>query len=733
MLPNDQLSSAWAFSHRRPARLITGLADKLGFACLFCSSLAWWGPLYWVTVAILPFDWSRQSTPFMRNFIAASLIASFAVILFGYWLELQTLKPRAAKGLPLVGSGSTYLAFGAWPTYGLGMPALSFGGLLLLAAAMQSHGSATHNDNLWYGVGMVCLGMLSLYWGKHPPKFGLNELPQPAGRPAQFNPQAEEEIKSSLMAEQGSAPIKGSNEAAQSEDYATPVHAAAPKINFSHIFGMHSVKDKLLEPGQLIVAERTMRAGTESPANGVLLFGEPGNGKTVFAEALAGELRVPIIQLTYGDVSSKWLGEMPRLISNCFAYAKLQAPCVFFIDEIDSFIRSRDAAGSNEESLKITNTLLTEIVNLRNFRVVLVGATNYLANLDAAAIREGRFDYKVEITPPDEEARIGIIGKGVAKHAQHLNVDRQVMLSVAKRWNGFSVSRLLAVVKALPRYAKDNHLTDIGHAQWMGALREVQGRSGRVPTDTKSLAELILDAPTREALNMVVSRLKDVERIESLGGTLPSGVLFFGPSGTGKTAAARALAKEVGWAFLSVSGPDLIADRERISKVYTEAKDIRPTLIFIDEADDALRNRQYSTTPDLTNRMLVLMDGTQEKVKDVVFIAATNHPDQIDPALLRAGRFTEKVEFTAPPTDQIPRYVSAWLKGKSVILEPGLDAWVIADLLEGQTIATIEGVLQYALNRSISLQLGQQTLVMTPEDLEAGMRIVLIETQAVEL
>jgi transitional endoplasmic reticulum ATPase len=516
------------------------------------------------------------------------------------------------------------------------------------------------------------------------------------------------------------------------EDYSTPVKAMQAKINFTNIFGMQAVKDKLLEPGQLIIAERLQRPGTESPANGILLHGEPGNGKTVFAEALAGELKVPFVQLTYGDVSSKWVGEMPRLISNCFAFAKQHAPCVFFIDEIDSFIRSRDAAGSNEESLKITNTLLTEIVNLRDSRVVLIGATNYLANLDGAAIREGRFDYKVEITPPDEEARIGIIEKGVAKHAQHLNVDRSAMLSVAKRWNGFSVSRLLAVVKALPRYAKDKNLTDIGHAEWMGTLREVQGRNGRVPKNTKSLAELILDASTREALNMVASRLKDVSRIESLGGTLPSGVLFHGPSGTGKTAAARALAKEVGWAFLAVSGPDLIADREKISKIYAEAKDIRPTLIFIDEADDALRNRQYSSTPDLTNRMLVLMDGAEEQVKDVVFIAATNNPEQIDPALLRAGRFTEKVGFMPPPSDQIPRFVSNWLKGKSVMLDARVDAWEIAGMLEGQTIANIEGVLQYALNRAISIQPGSAALVLTLEDVQAGIRIVLAEGENIE-
>lgn len=637
-----------------------------------------------------------NNAPGVRKFIAVSFAVCLVWCILALWIEVERAVPRADRSYPLVGPCNPEVM--RWLAYDI----LAFAGLLSL--------NARHPIDWWYVGLMFAMGSFGFLYSKYPPAYG--HVPYD-GHNEHFRAQYTQQVSATT--------------ADNTPDYATPVAAQTPRTTFANIFGMQAIKDKLLEPAKLILAERNSNGKAEPPANGILLHGEPGNGKTVFAEALAGELNVPYVSLTYGDVSSKWLGEMPRLISNCFIFAKLRAPCVMLIDEIDSFIRSRDTAGNSEEGLKITNTLLTEIVNLRNHRVVLLGATNYLANLDAAAIREGRFDYKIEITPPDEEARIGILQKGVAKHAQHLKVDQEALLSVAKRWNGFSVSRLLAVVKALPRYARDHNLADIGHDAWMGTLREVQGRNGRVPKNTKSLSELVLDVPTREALEMVGSRLKDVARIESLGGTLPSGMLFHGPSGTGKTAAACALAKEVGWAFLSVAGPDLMADREKISKLYAEAKDIRPCIIFIDEADDALRNRQYSNTPDLTNRMLALMDGTDEKVKDVVFIAATNHPDQIDPALLRAGRFTEKVEFAPPPRDQIPRFVSNWIKGKKVMLDVGLDVFQITTLLEGQTIANIEGVLQYALNRAISRKTGQKPVVLSLEDVTAGARIVLSE------
>jgi transitional endoplasmic reticulum ATPase len=261
----------------------------------------------------------------------------------------------------------------------------------------------------------------------------------------------------------------------------------------------------------------------------------------------------------------------------------------------------------------------------------------------------------------------------------------------------------------------------------MGALRLVQGRAGRVPKDTKSLSDLVFRDETREALTMVLNRLRNAHHIEELGGTLPRGVMFHGLSGAGKTAAARALAKDAGWAFLSCAGPDLVADRKKLQAVFDEAADIRPTLLFIDEADDLLRNRQYSSTSDLCNKLLTLMDGVEGPVKDVVIIAATNNPDQVDPALLRAGRFTEKVEFLAPPDAEIPRYIARWVKAKRIALADGLDAFDIAEMLKGQTIANVEGVLQYALNRAIHSHAGPDAVIMRQADMEAAVRVVLPE------
>lgn len=712
--------SSWSNSTVWYAPLLMWLHEKLYFALSFPVMFSWLAVAYWATLANIPF--LEDSLPAVRTFSVRLFFALALGILVSHWLALQLHVPRADKEYPVLTDRytvSTVLwgrGFDGNYLLGLALPAICFGLLLMFFPHIEpKRGDLSHVGT---GVSLVVLGLVCIYLDRFPPTFGLNVPSENEFRWALASWQAEQERQMQPRNAPAAPPT--------AEDYATPVGAKRASLDFAGIFGMKAVKDKLLEPARQVIAERL--AGQEAPGNGILLHGEPGNGKTVFAEALAGELGVPFIQMTYGDVSSKWLGEMPRVLGNCFAYAKRNAPCVLFIDEIDSFITSRDAGTNNAEDLKVTNTLLTEIVELRKHKVVLVGATNYLARLDAAAIREGRFDYKVEVTPPDDVARVGLLRQGVDKYARLLAVDDAAMLSVAKRWTGFSVSRLLAVTKVLPSYAKERGIDAIGFEEWMGALREVQGRNGRVPKDTKALTELVLQPDTREAIEMVARRLKDAHRVETLGGTLPTGVLFSGPSGTGKTAAARALAKEAGWAFLSVAGPDLVADRGRLDKLYAEAKDIRPTLVFIDEADQVLRNRQYSATPDVCNKLLVLMDGAEERVKDVVILAATNHPDQIDPALLRAGRFTEKVEFAPPPQSEIPRFVAAWLKAKKVGLSPELGVFEVAGVLQGQTIANIEGALQYAVNRVIAKHDGASSLVLAMDDLEAAARVVLAES-----
>jgi transitional endoplasmic reticulum ATPase len=499
------------------------------------------------------------------------------------------------------------------------------------------------------------------------------------------------------------------------------------RFNFGNIYGNTELKQRLLEAGKSVIRPRKQG---EEPRNGILLDGKPGNGKTAMAEALAGELDLPLFTLTHSDVASQWVGERTVSVRNAFNQAIQNQPCVFFIDEIDSFLSSRGSeAHDQKEDRDVVNSLLTLLVDIREHKVVVMAATNYADKLDAAAVREGRFDFKVEVTPPDEEARIGLLTHGLNKRIPKIRTTADTIKSVAQRWNGYSVKRILAVTEELPSYIAEQEkngrvVEELVFEDFMAALRRIQGHKGARPENVKPMSELVLPEVTREAMTMLAGRLRDPQRVERLGGTLPSGVLFYGPPGTGKTVACKALAKEVGWAFLIATGPDLARDPKALEKLYNKAADLRPAIIFIDEADDLVRSREYSNYTEATNKLLTLMDGVDDRIKDVVWVAATNHYDQIDPALLRGGRFTEKVQFVRPDADQLEVHIQKWVEARKVKLEGDVTPLVITQMLGDQSIANAEAVMQSALNRAISMSASDEVCI-SAVDVERAVTTVL--------
>jgi transitional endoplasmic reticulum ATPase len=113
-----------------------------------------------------------------------------------------------------------------------------------------------------------------------------------------------------------------------------------------------------------------------------------------------------------------------------------------------------------------------------------------------------------------------------------------------------------------------------------------------------------------------------------------------------------------------------------------------------------LGDRQYSAVKNITNKLLTVMEGVGGKVPDLLFIAATNHPSTMDVAVLRGGRFTEKVEFTPPSDEDVRAYVEAWLAGKGWML--AAECGDVIEAVSGQSIANITAMLQAAINLTIA-------------------------------
>ncbi len=185
-----------------------------------------------------------------------------------------------------------------------------------------------------------------------------------------------------------------------------------PKVGWSDIGGLGEAQEKLKEGVELPLRNpQAFRRLGIRPAKGFLLYGPPGTGKTLLAKAVAKEAEANFISIKSSDLLSKWYGESEQQISRLFARARQVAPCVVFIDEIDSLVPARGSGDAEPQvTARVVNTILAEMDGLEDLQsVVVIGATNRPTLVDPALLRPGRFDELVYVGTPDEAGREHIL------------------------------------------------------------------------------------------------------------------------------------------------------------------------------------------------------------------------------------------------------------------------------------------------------------------------------------
>lgn len=413
-----------------------------------------------------------------------------------------------------------------------------------------------------------------------------------------------------------------------------------PKAGFDGMVGMAGFKTELLKNIQPF-RDYAAGKGVVSDTNGFLLSGPSGNGKTTIAELIAGELGLPFVKLGCQDLTSKWVNESPAVLKDLFRQAA-QQPCVVFFDEFDGVAMSRGNANMHDEDRKMVTALLAEIDNARQLRIVLIAATNFAERLDSAIARDGRFDFRIEVPYPDQEAREAIL-HGMLKKFDVAAKDATVH-HVAELWVRRSIAFIESTVKRLRDNGKGIKGATATVEDFKQASREASRRASAIPNFGAKLSEIALTSEVRRETDSLVYRLRHWEDITERGGEPPSGVLLYGPPGTGKTNLVRALARELEyWHVFEVNASDVLQDPRKFRDTMDLASNHRPAIIFIDEADELLRDRTLSNAAGATNEILKAMDGMMGKIPEIVFMAATNNAEIIDGAALRGGRFAEKI------------------------------------------------------------------------------------------
>ena len=210
-----------------------------------------------------------------------------------------------------------------------------------------------------------------------------------------------------------------------------------------------------------------------------------------------------------------------------------------------------------------------------------------------------------------------------------------------------------------------------------------------------------LEEAKEKIREMVELPLKHPELFRHLGIEPPKGVLLYGPPGTGKTLLAKAVANESGAYFIAINGPEIMSkyygeSEQRLREVFEEAQKNAPAIIFIDEID-AIAPRREAVTGEVERRvvaqLLALMDGLKERGQ-VIVIAATNRPNDIDPALRRPGRFDREIAFPVP--DKRARREILQVHTRNMPLADDVDLDEIAELTHGYTGADLAALCREA-------------------------------------
>lgn len=206
----------------------------------------------------------------------------------------------------------------------------------------------------------------------------------------------------------------------------------------------------------------------------------------------------------------------------------------------------------------------------------------------------------------------------------------------------------------------------------------------------------------------VIEPLHNPEEYHRYGVTIPNGMLLYGPPGCGKTFFAKHFAEEVGFNFMCITPATLKsryvnATQENIAKMFKEAEENAPTVIFIDEMNELVPNRDDGNVHEMSrsavNEMLAQMDRTGEK--GVFIIGATNYPNIIDPAILRAGRLDKKYYIGVPDIDARKALFKLYLERRPY--DFGLDHQLLADMTQGYVSADIQLIVNDASRNALRL------------------------------
>ncbi len=511
-----------------------------------------------------------------------------------------------------------------------------------------------------------------------------------------------------------------------------------PKLRFIDVANMEDVKDKvtnsIINP---LVKPEIARKYKKKVGGGAILYGPPGCGKTYIARATAGECDATFFNIKVTDILSSEIGDPEKNLKYVFERAYQNTPAIVFFDEIDALAPRRESAGI---SRTLVNQFLSELDGFKDREGVMVlASTNTPWDVDPALRRAGRLTDQIYVPPPGKDVREKIFEIHTRDRPISSNVDFKQLSKLTEGYSSADIKAVCddAIDKPWAEALSGTTARKANQKDFISAIEERNSslppwfklaltqinESGEAEVFSNMLEDIMKYAGGIEAAIKPKLKFKDVADLSSTKEKIKrtivypltkpklsakysrdvgGGILFYGPPGCGKTYLARATAGECNATFFNVKITDILSEEvgeseRRLNAIFERAVRNTPSIIFFDEIDAiAPRREAAGKSRTLVNQFLTELDGFKDR-DGVMVLASTNAPWAVDPALRRAGRFTEQVFVSAPDAETRSEILSLHTQGKQV--ETGLDFKKLSGFMEGFSSADVKTCVDLALER----------------------------------
>lgn len=403
----------------------------------------------------------------------------------------------------------------------------------------------------------------------------------------------------------------------------------------------------------------------------LVLFGEHGSGKTKAVETLLNALNIKVHKINLACLSNSGIHDFANNITDKLKNIDPRTPSVVVMENVDAYFSDvRYVSEQNEWTIEEVNAAKQAIEDLEKKKCFVIMTANYREKIDSGLL--DLFPNTFEISRPDADDIVDCFTSSFSSKELSLSCIK----NLSTQLEGMSLNSVFKFTKMVKaELALDKSQKNRSYFAHQDTLKALLKKFLGFTLDKDAVFSLPGQTELEKFINdNFIDYIKYPEKYQRFKLKMLEPIMLYGAPGTGKTYAANALAKFLGWKFFTIDASQYeqnsVGSAKKITEIFNKAKDAAPSIVFIDEADSMFAKRRSSTNNEGISQFLRSISDT---AKDrVLVIAATNRIDDMDEAILRNGRFSNKIEISYADTKGVLAVMEEYLKDKPVSNELSL-------------------------------------------------------------